>query len=68
MEDEFTFGKRDAGPGGLLEHMRKTCEDAGFACRVEVTTMTRHKFELHTLIATPPKKLRPIVFTRGCVV
>lgn len=62
MTDRYTFSPRHLG---LLAHTRESLEAGGFTCTVEVTTMTRHEFELHTLVAEPPKKLNPIKFTRA---
>jgi hypothetical protein len=60
-EERFTFSPRHLH---LLAHVRTSLEAAGFRCTVEKTTMTRHKFELHTLVAVPPKKLHPITEQR----
>jgi hypothetical protein len=40
-------------------------ETAGHTCHVEVTTMTHHAFELHTLVAKTAKKEHPVKFTRS---
>lgn len=49
----------------LLEGTRASLEAAGYTCTTEVTTVTKHEFVLHTLVAVPPKKLRPVEFTRA---
>jgi hypothetical protein len=62
LEKRYTFSPRHLH---LLEHVRESLEACGHVCHVEVTFMTRHNFELHTLVAVPPKKEHPIVFTRA---
>jgi hypothetical protein len=62
--DRFSFGVSHTGPA-LLKSTRATLESFGFVCTVEVTFETRHRFELHTLVAVEPKKLNPVKFTRA---
>lgn len=59
--DRYTFSPRHLT---LLDEVRKGLEAHGFTCTVEVTTMMKQAFVLHTLIATPPKKLTRV--ERGC--
>jgi hypothetical protein len=63
MEERFTFGTRERDLA-LLEATRRSLEAFGFTCTVETTTLTRHEFVLHTLVAVPPT--RPTRAERGC--
>ena len=62
FEKRFTFSPRHLG---LLAHVRESLEAEGHTCHVEVTTVCKGKFTLHTLVAVPAKKEHPIVFTRA---
>jgi hypothetical protein len=62
FEERFTFSPRHLH---LLEHLRETKEALGCTSNVEVTTMTQHKFELHTLVIQHPAKENPVAFTRA---
>lgn len=63
MEERFTFGNKSRDLE-LMAGIRRSLEAFGFTCTVESTTMTRHEFVLHTLVAVPPKK--PTRAERGC--
>ncbi len=61
---KFCFAPHHAGPE-LLAHTRKTLEELGATCTVEVELVAHHRFELHVLTAVMPKKLHPVKFTRA---
>jgi hypothetical protein len=48
--ERFTFGVHSLD---ILERHKKTLEDFGYTCTVEVSHVGRH--ELHTLVAVRPK-------------
>jgi hypothetical protein len=62
FEKRFSFSPRHLG---LLTHVRESLEACGHTCHVEVTFEGHGKFELHTLVAVPPKKEHPVIFTRA---
>ena len=62
MTERFTFAVRHRE---LLERHKAILETFGFVCTVEETTITRHCFEILTLVAVPPKNLHPIAFTKA---
>ena len=56
----YSFGVHSLGH---LAELKTSLESVGFACTVEVSTVS--KFELHTVVAVPPTKENPIKFTRA---
>ena len=64
MEERHTFSTLPTGVA-LREYTHARLLAAGCTVTEEVTFMTRHKFELHTLVAVHP--VTPTRKERGCV-
>jgi len=60
----FTFGEHPACVE-MLRHTMAAMKEAGAKVAVETELFGKQKFVLHTVVAVPPKKTNPIVFTRA---
>lgn len=49
----------------MLCHTMASMKEFGAKVTVETELVAHHKFVLHTVVAVPPKKEHPIVFTRA---